>query len=127
MDIEIVQDDHIAAFELWRKLSADVGVEGGTVHSAFDDPGSDHLIAAQTGNEGLRLPFAEGRIAHEPLSPWASSAQGRHVGLHTGLVEEDEPRRMAAHDRLTVPDPPPARRRNVTAFFLRCQQRFFYS
>jgi hypothetical protein len=54
------------------------------------DPRGHKLMAAQTGNEGLRLPLAERGVGHEPLCPQAAPAQRRHVGLDTCLVDEHE-------------------------------------
>ena len=126
MDIEIVEDHHVAGFQARRQLSADISIEGRAVHGAVDNPGSDQSIAAQPRDEGLRVPLAEGRIGHEPFSPEAAPAQRRHVGLHARLVEEDKPRRLAAHEGLAKVNPCPARRFDVRAFLLRGQQRFFY-
>ena len=125
--IEIIEDDHIAASQARHQLGADIGIEGRAVHGLVDDPGGDKSITPQTGDEGLRVPLSERRIGHEPLSPWAASAQRCHVGLHTGFIQEDQPCRVAMHERLAALDPCPAGLLDVRAFFLRCQQRFFYS
>lgn len=64
-------------------------------------------------------------------------AQGCHVGFYTRLVDEDEPRertfivsdkhslRLAAHEGLATVAPCLASHLDVSAFFLRRQQRFF--
>lgn len=36
----------------------------------------------------------------QPLAPWRSPAQTRHVGLHPALIEEDQARRVEAGLRL---------------------------
>lgn len=51
MDIQIVQDHHIAALEVWRELRADIGVESGTIYGPLDNPGSHKLIATQARDE----------------------------------------------------------------------------
>ena len=127
MDIEIVENHYVAMSQARHQLGAHIGIEGRSVHGPVDNPGSDKSIAAQAGDEGLGVPFAEGGIGHEPLSPGAAPAQGRHVGLHAGLVDKDEPARLAAHEGLTEFDPGAARGPDVRAFFLGGQKRFFYS
>ena len=47
-------------------------------------------VAAQRGDEGHRLPVAIGHLGMEPLAPGCPSAQGSHVRLRPGLVDEDE-------------------------------------
>ena len=119
-------DDDIAPPEAWGELGADIAVECGTIHGSLDDPGGNKLMAAQAGDEGLRLPLAERSVGDEPFSLQAASAQGRHVGLDAGLVDEDQPCRLTAHERLAAVAPRPADRLDVSTFFLRRQQRFFY-
>jgi hypothetical protein len=124
---EVRRGDHdIATSEAWRELRADIAIESGTIHGSLNDPRGNKLIAAQTGDEGLRLPLAEGGIGHEPLSLQAAPTQGRHVGLYARFIDEDEPRRLAAHKRLAALVPCPAGHLDVSAFFLGGQQRFFY-
>jgi hypothetical protein len=118
VDIQIVQDHYIAPPEAWRELRADIAIESGAIHGSLDDPGSNKFIAAQAGDEGLRSPFAEGSIGHEPLSLQGAPAQRRHVGLDARLIDENEPRRLAAHEGLTTIAPCPASRFDVSAFFL---------
>ena len=126
MDVEVVEDDDVAGPQGGRELGGDVDLECRAIHGALDDPGGDEFIAAQARDEGLGLPLAEGRIDRdEPLSARAPPAQGRHVGLDAGLIDEDEPCGLIAHQGLTLVDPRPARRLDVRAFFLRGQQRFF--
>ena len=127
MDVQIVQDDDIATPEAWRELRADIGIESGAIHGPLDDPGGNKLIAAQAGDERLCSPLAEGGIGHEPLSLRAAPAQGCHVGLYARLIDEDQSRWLAAHEGLATVAPCPAGRFDVSAFFLRRQQRFFYS
>ena len=127
MDIEVVQDDHIALVQGGRELGFDVEVEGGAVDGAADDPGRDQGIAAQGGDEGLRLPLAEGHVSAEPLATQRAPTQRRHVGLDGGFVEEDEPARLLVHGRLATAAPLRALLLDVAAFLLPGQKRFFYS
>jgi hypothetical protein len=124
---EVRRGDHlVAGFKAWGELCADIAVECGAINGSLDDPGGNKLMAAQARNEGLRSPLAEGSIGDEPLSLQVAPAQGRHVGLDARLVDEDQTPRLAAHERLAAVAPRPAGRLDVSAFFLRCQQRFFY-
>ena len=68
MDIQIVEDHHIAASQAWRELGADISIEGGTIDGPIDNPRRDKPIAAQARDEGLRVPPAKGRIGHESRS-----------------------------------------------------------
>lgn len=127
VDIEVVEDDHIAPVQAGRELGFDVEVEGGAVDGAVDDPGCDQGIAAQACNEGLRLPLAEGHLGAQPLAAQAASTQRRHIGLYRGFVEEDEPARLAAHEGLAQAAPVSALLLDVAAFLLPGQKDFFYS
>lgn len=62
MKADIVEDDDIAGLKLWRQLRLDSGLEAPGIHRCIDDPWRDHAVAAQTGDEGLRLPLAERRM-----------------------------------------------------------------
>ena len=68
VDGEIVQDHDVAALERRRELALDVEVEGVAIHRAIDHPGRDEPVAAQAGDEGLRVPTAERRFGAEPLA-----------------------------------------------------------
>jgi hypothetical protein len=62
-------------------------------------------MAAQAGDESLRLPLAEGGVGDEPFSLQAAPAQWRHVGLDAGLVDEHEAPWVTAHERLATVAP----------------------
>src|SRR5215471_20804820 len=51
--------------------------------------------------------------------------QTGHFGCGSGLVEKDEPMRLKPHARLARGDPFFARRFDIGAILLACQQRFF--
>src|SRR5258705_9762809 len=40
MDVQIVQDHHIATPEAWCELRADIAIENGTIHGSLDDQGA---------------------------------------------------------------------------------------
>ena len=61
MRIEIVEDHDIAFAQHRRQLRFDIGVEGGSIHGAVDNPWRDDAVASKPCNESLRMPFAERR------------------------------------------------------------------
>ena len=126
VDVEIVEDHHIAGRKTRRQLRAHVDVKGRAIHRPLDDPGCDQLVTAQARHKGLSVPLAEGRVGPQPFAAKAAAAQRRHVGFHTDLVDEDKPRRQSAHEGLAAIAPLSPGRLHVRAFLLRCQQRFFY-
>ena len=91
---EVVEDDDVAFGEGRPENLLDVEGEELAVDRAVDDPGCVDAIASQGGDEGERLPMALRHAGLEPLSPRPPAAQGRHVGLDPGLVDEDEPSRL---------------------------------
>ena len=60
MNREIVENDHITLRQRRGELRLDVGVERRPGDRAIDDPGGAQLMTAQRGQEGVRLPVAEG-------------------------------------------------------------------
>jgi len=60
---QIVQDHHIPRLELRYQLGLDIGVKGGTVYRAVQNPRRDQAIASKPGNECLRPPVAKGAVA----------------------------------------------------------------
>jgi len=127
VDIEIVPYDDIAGLEDGGELGFDIGIEGLAIHGPFDHPGRHQFVAAQGGDEGLRVPLAEGGFGDQPLPLLASPAKRCHVGLDAGLVDEQQPCGSGLYGRQAVPMPLIALRLDVVAFPLRRQQRFFYS
>ena len=123
---EVVKDDHGSGFEARCELGLDIGVEGGPVHGALDDPGGNQPVLGQAGDEGLGLPLAEGRGTVEPLAPGRAAAQAGQVGLHGGLVDEDQAVRHAPHAGLASGDPNPPGLADVRSLTLRGDQAFFY-
>ena len=61
-------------------------------YTPIKDEGGDDPVMAQTGEEGQGLPVTVRDLGQESLSPWAPSAQTRHVGLNPGFVDEDQAR-----------------------------------
>lgn len=122
---QIIHDDDIAFVESWCELFLDIGLEDRPVHRGIDDEGGGELAAAQAGDEGLGHPMPERRLAAETLAPQAAAAQTDHLGCRSGLVEKDEAVRLKPHARLAFGDPFLARRFDIGAILLACQQGFF--
>lgn len=126
MDVEIVPDHHIAGLEQWRQLGGHIGVESCAIDGAFNHPGRYQFVAAQSGDESLGIPFAEGRICQEPAALETSPPERRHVGFDGRLVDEDQPSGRGAYGWQAMCVPVIALGLDISAFFLRRQQRFFY-
>ena len=125
VDVEVIPDHHVARLKRRRELGSHVGVELVAIHGSIDDKGGDDGIAAQTGDEGLGVPFAKGRIRLQALAPSAPATQRCHVGLDRSLVHEDEAPGALLHGGLTTFAPLIALPAHIGAFAFRCQQRFF--
>jgi hypothetical protein len=63
MDVQIVQDYHIATLQARRELGADIGIESRAIYGSFDDPRGNELIAAQARDESLGSPLPKGASA----------------------------------------------------------------
>lgn len=69
MKADIVEDGDIARRHGRGELGFDPGLEDAAVHGRIDDPRRDHRVGSETGDEGLRLPGAERRMAAVTLPP----------------------------------------------------------
>lgn len=126
MRVEVVEDNDITGLQGRRQLGLYVSRERLAIHGAVDDPGRDKTITPQSGNESLRMPFAERRIALEPLSSQRTSAQPAHIGLHGCFIDKDKSARLGLHRRLAPTTPFNPGSPDVAAFLFRRQQCFFY-
>ena len=75
------------------------------VHRALDDPRGDEGIGGQPGDEGLGAPPAKGRGGVQALAFRGAAPRPGHVGLHRGLVDEDQPVGPGLHRGQAVPYP----------------------
>ena len=124
MGWQIVEDDDVADLEGRGQLGFDVSLEDAPIHRRIDDERRDERLAAQAGDEGLRLPMSERGLGEKPLAFPATAAQACHLGGGSGLVEEDEPARLKPHLRLANAGPFLARLLDVGAILLACPQSF---
>lgn len=127
VNVEIVPDHHIARFEERGELGDHPGIEGLAVDGAVYHPGRHQFIASQRRDECLGVPFAEGCIGDQPLALLAAPPQRRHVGLDTGLINEQQPPGGGPDGWQAMFVPLFTLGLNVGAFAFRRQQRFFYS
>ena len=122
---QVVKDDDVAGLEGRSQLGFDVGLEDAPIHRRVDDEWRGERVAAQAGDEGLRLPMSERGLGEKPLAFPATAAQARHLGCRSGLVEEDQSMRLKPHLRLANADPFLARLSDVGPILLACPQSFF--
>jgi hypothetical protein len=119
---EVVQDDDIAGRESRGEDLFDLEEEGFAVDRPIDHPRRIDPVVAERGDEGQGLRMAVGRVGLQPSSPRSPAPQGRHVGLHPGLVDEHEPRGRDPA-LMSLPSRPLSGDVRTRLFF--CQQRFF--
>ena len=122
MRTEIVEDDDVAWVEGRREHLLDIGGEEFAVDRPVDNAGSIDPVMPQSRDEGERLPVAIRNLGGETLAFWSPAAQRRHVGLHPGLVDEDQP---AGSDPALVGLPALALPGDVRPVLLRRQSGFF--
>ena len=108
-------------------MGSHIGIEGLAIDGAVYHPGRHQFMASQRRDEGLGVPFAKGRVGNQPLTALAAPPQRRHVGLHAGLVNEQQSCGSGTNGWQAVFVPFIAFGLNVGAFSFRRQQRFFYS
>ena len=79
-------------------------------------------VAAQGGEEGQRAPVAMRVMAWQAIPARCPTAQGGHVRLHPGFVNEDQPLRV---DPVLMPAPPLPPAGHVGPVYLAGQRAFF--
>ena len=121
---EIVEDDEILLAERCGKLGFDPDVEGNAVHCLVDDLGRGQAVAAQSGDEGLRVPVTEWCCRMQPV-PAPRPARRRTIFV-VMAVSSTKTRRCELHPGLPIPDPQAARLTHVGALALRGHQSSFY-
>jgi hypothetical protein len=105
-------------------LGFDIGLEDAPVHGRIDDERRSERAAAQAGDESLRLPMPERSLGAQSLALQATSAQSRHLGGGSRLVQEDQPLRLKPHPRLPRQGPFLARLLDIGPILLTGQQFF---
>ena len=119
---EVVDNHDIAGLERGNEKRFHVEEEALAIDRPVDEPGSIDAIVAERGKERHRVPMPVRSLRFQSLSSRAPAAQGRHVGLRPGLVDEDEPGRINA---ALIACPPSAPSSHVGTILLFGQKRFF--
>ena len=88
---EVIHDDHVARMKRGGQHLLDIGLEGFAIDRAVEHPGRIDPVASQGGEKRHRVPMAERRFRLQPLAARCPAAQGRHVGLGPGFIDEDQP------------------------------------
>ena len=74
VDREVVEDHDVSGLKGGGQLGFDPEVERDAVHGAMDDPRRCEPVAAQPGDEGLRVPTPEGSVSWQAVPTEASPA-----------------------------------------------------
>lgn len=119
---EVVENDHVAWGQCWHQRLLDPGCEGCAIDWTIQNEGSDNTVMAQPCQERQRLPMSMGNLGQERRPPRAPSSQPRHVGLHPGLVEKNQARRIKLS---LMGSPAMAQPGNLRPILLLGQQSFF--
>ena len=104
----------------------DVGVEADAVHCAVQHPRGDQAVLAQTRDEGLGMPVAEGGMVDQTLTDRGPTGGLDEVGLEGGFIDEDQHFQHVGHVWLAGLDPCPAPLGHVGTQLFAGEQRFFY-
>ena len=91
---QIIHDDNVAGCKRRDKELLDILSEALTVNRLVEHARGVDTITAERREEGHRAPMAIGDFGMEPLTHRRPAAQRRHIGLHPGFVDEDEPGRV---------------------------------
>lgn len=88
---EIIHDDDVAFLERRNKDGLDIDAEGLAVDGAVEHPRRRDAVISEGGDECHRVPVTEGNGSVESLTFRTPAAQGSHVCLGPGFVNEDQP------------------------------------
>ena len=119
---QIVHDHDVAWSEGWDQELLQPGEETLGVDRAIQDAGRDDAVPSQSGHEGECLTRAVRHFADQTLTSGAATMQAGHVGLHPGLIDEDQ----TGRSNLALPLMPLAPSAgDVSAILLAGAQAFF--
>ena len=83
-------------------------------------------MAAQSGNEGLCLPFSEGRIGGKAPAFGRPSGAFCQARIRGSLIDKDETRQGLVEEPLSAIDPKITRLGDLWSTLLACLEAFFY-
>ena len=113
MAAEIVHDNHVTGLEGRQQKLAHIGEESRAVDRAVQHARGVDPVTAQRRKKGLGPPSTVWRLADEACPTLAPSAQRRHIRLHPGFINENQPGRLNPALILAPLHPPPRDRRTV--------------
>ena len=87
---EVVHDHDVTPREGWHEGLLDPGSKLLAVDRPVKHAGRVDPVVAQRGEEGQCPPMAERGSGDELVPAWSPAAQGCHIGLGPGLVDEDQ-------------------------------------
>jgi hypothetical protein len=90
MAAEVIHDDDIAWPERWHQELPDPGEEADGVDRLSQHTRCDDAVAAQCGDESQCLPMPIWHLGNQALPAGATPVRAGHVGLHPGLIDEDQ-------------------------------------
>ncbi len=88
---QIVHDYDIPGSECGHEELLDIFKEAGSVDRLIEDARGIDPVATQCGKEGHRPPVTIGYFGMQPLTLGCPAAQGRHIGLGPGFINENKP------------------------------------
>ena len=88
---QIVGDDDVAGPQRRNQLLLDISAEALAIDGPIEDARRGEPVTAKRRQEGHGAPAAMRGIATQSLALGSPTAQGRHVGLDPGLVDEHQP------------------------------------
>lgn len=83
---QIVEDDDVALCQRWDERL----LEPGGIDRAVQNQRRHDAVVPQPSQEGQRLPMAVGNLGQIGLATRTPAAGPGHVGLHPGLIDEDQ-------------------------------------
>ena len=86
---QVVHDDDVPGPKRRGEHLLGIGEEGIAVDGAVVDVGCDDPVVAYRGDQRRGLLMAVRLGGQEPLAVRAAAVEPRHVGLRSGLVEEE--------------------------------------
>lgn len=119
---QVVENDDIARRQGGHQELLDPGRKHGPVDRPIQDQRSHDPVVTQACQEGQRLPMAVGNFGHVGLALCTPTPGAGHVGLHPGLVDEDQ---ALGIDLMLVGFPARSEASQLRPILLLGQQRFF--
>ena len=122
MAAEIVEDGDVSLPQDGQEQLLDIGAEALAVDRTVEDAGCGEPVPAERAEEGQGSPSSLRGEAAQALTLWGPSAQGDHIGLDPGFVDEDQTARIEPALQGLPASPPTG---HVGTGLLKSEQRFF--